>query len=470
MARRKVSEGEPWPEQLEQPRVAESQENYLRPQRWNWYALIRPLDRTLAHQAQQPLPAGFVRNLRFFWLDGLFASISDTFYLSFITLYALAFGASNSQVGAITAVANLLGALSFFPGARLVERVRWRKPLVVWSGGTAARLMLLALALIPFVTGRPELAIALIVVLNGVRAFTANLANPAWTSLVASIVPSFMRGRYLGSRNTAMGLAAMLVVPLAGWLIDRVNRGSGSAVLGYQATFALAFLAGMLATLAFQRIREPGPSGAPPAPEAAGARIALAASAPGFLGFVGAMLVFNLALQVAAPFFNVYLVRELGASTATVGLLTSVSSLMSLVGYQVFSRLVDRKGPLWVLVVSGFIIPVLPLLWILVRQPYQVAFINTLGGFIWAGFNLANFALLLTLTPEAGRPRLVALYQTAVFSSAVIGPILGGFLADAASFQVIFAVSGIGRLIGMGLLVVLTVRPLRELASAAGSP
>jgi MFS family permease len=345
-----------------------------------------------------------------------------------------------------------------------VEQVRWRKPLVVWSGGTVARLMLLALALVPFLTRRPEAAIGLIVALNGVRAFAGNLANPAWTSLVASLVPEFMRGRYLGSRNTAMGVAAMLIVPAAGWLINRVNVAAGSDVLGFQGSFFLAFLAGMLATMAFGRIHEPGPAQQAANPRAAGVAVGLAA-APGFLGFVAAMLVFNLSLQVAAPFFNVYLVRDLGADTTAVGLLAAVSSFMSLVGYQLFSRLVDRKGPLWVVVLTGFIVPALPLLWILVRQPYQVAFINTLGGFSWAGFNLANFALLLRLTPEGQRPRLVALYQTAVFGAAVAGPILGGFLADIASFHLIFAVSGIGRIVGMVMLVALTVRPLRRTGS-----
>ena len=56
-----------------------------------------------------------------------------------------------------------------------------------------------------------------------------------------------------------------------------------------------------------------------------------------------------------------------------------------------FGRLLDKKGALWVMLVCGFTIPVLPLGWIFITAPWQVGIINTLGGFIWAGYNLANF-------------------------------------------------------------------------------
>jgi hypothetical protein len=64
--------------------------DHLRPQRWNWYALVRPLDDSLQRQAQMPVSRGRRRDLRFFWIDGLFAAISENFYLGFVALFALA--------------------------------------------------------------------------------------------------------------------------------------------------------------------------------------------------------------------------------------------------------------------------------------------------------------------------------------------------------------------------------------------
>jgi MFS family permease len=82
------------------------------------------------------------------------------------------------------------------------------------------------------------------------------------------------------------------------------------------------------------------------------------------------------------------------------------------------------------------------------------------AGLVWAGYNLANFALLLELTPASHRPQAVALYQTVVFASAVAGPLLGGWLADTFGFRVVFGTSGAGRLIGIALYVWLAVWPI----------
>jgi len=178
----------------------------------------------------------------------------------------------------------------------------------------------------------------------------------------------------------------------------------------------------------------------------------------GFLGLVASAFIWNLALQIAAPFFNVYLVRELGATTLIVGIAVGATNLSALGGQFLFGRLLDRKGAFWVQTVTGLLIPGLPLVWMIITSPWHVILINLCGGFLWAGYNLANFNLLLKLSPEQQRPRAVALYQTAVFSSAVVGPILGGYLADAVSFKLIFGLSGAGRLVGMLVFLWFTAR------------
>lgn len=436
--------------------------DHLRPQRWNWSALMRPIDQQVVRQTDDVLQPTQVFSLRYFWLDGFFSAVSDNFYLSFIPLFALAYGASNGEVGWLTAVGNLLGAIALFPGAQLAERATRRQPLVLWTGGGIARLALLGLACIPLFVTQPQTAVLLIIALNGLRAFMANFANPAWTAMVADLVPDFARGRYFGSRNMAMGLAALAVTTLAGRLINLVNGWRSSDIAGYQIIFVLSFLFGMVSTFSFSRITEPPISVAAGQEHHRGDLRRILRTYPGFAGLVISAFVWNVALQVAAPFFNVYLVNKLGATAATIGILASVSSLSALAGQQVFGRLLDEKGALWVQQVCGFIIPVLPLTWLIVTAPWQVGMFNLLGGFVWAGYNLSNFNLLLRLTPDEQRPRAVALYQTAVFGGAVLGPLLGGYLADAISFKFIFGLSGAGRLLGMILFTWLTAHALRS--------
>lgn len=440
--------------------------DHLRPQRWNWYLVRLPMERSLDQQAPKPLTIRQVSNLRHFWLDGIFASASESFYLAFIPLFALAYGASNQEVGWITAIGNLAGAAALFPGARLIEKTGNRKSIVLWSGGGAARLMLLLLAFIPLLSLPPLVAIMAITVLNGIRAFAANFANPAWTAMVADIVPEFMRGRYFSVRNITMGLSTLVCSVAAGWLIRSGNQWQDGSFFGYQLSFSMAFLIGMASTYQFARLREPHSIHHGEQVRQSGSLIDAIKSSPGYLGFVLSGFVWNFALQVAAPFFNVYLVTHLGANAGTVGLFASISSLTAMVGQLVFGKVLDRRGAVFLQLVTGLPIVLLPVMWIFYTAPWQAGVNNIFGGFLWAGFNLANFNLLLQVTPNVGRARAVALYQTGVFASAFIGPLLGGYLADTVSFNAIFLLSGIGRLAGIAIFVVMTYIPLRRLSAA----
>ncbi len=437
--------------------------DHLYPHRWNWGGLMEPLDRTLERGAPVPITREVKLRLRYFWLHGLCNAISDAFYLSFIPLFALAYGATTGQIGWLTATANLLAAISLFPGARAIEWMGGkRKPIVNWSFGGIGRFAVLSLACLPLFGFDPALAIVLIIMLNGLRAFMDNFSNPAWTAIVADIVPRAMRGRYFGQRNVAMGMATLICTPVAGWLISTANHWSNLPVLGYQLAFTITFGVGMLSTLSFHRISEPEAESQTTTRHHRGDLRRAIKKSPGFLGLIISAFVWNMALQIAAPFFNVYLVNGLGATAYMVGLVTSVSSMSALVGQPIFSRLLDHRGALWVQRLTGLLIPFLPAAWMLITAPWQVAIVNIFGGMLWAGYNLANFNLLLELSPDEQRPRAVALYQTAVFSSAVLGPMLGGYLADAVSFQLIFGLSAAGRIVGMLIFLWLAARPARQ--------
>lgn len=425
----------------------------LRPQRWLSSFIINPLDRSLSRLGVELASSGRLIGLRYFWFDGLFATMSDNFYITFIPLFALAYNASSATIGIMTAVANLLGTVALFPGARLAERSRFLKPIVVASGGMVGRLVLIVLIAFPFFTISPALGVLIIIAVNAVRSFTGNFGNPAWTALAAELVPSEARGRYFGMRNTIMGVAALATAPFAGWIIEAGNRSAGMPHFGYQLLFLMALITGMSSTYCYNRI--PEPQGVPlerRAHRKGDLRRTLATNRA-FTGLVASAFVWNLALQTAGPFFNVYLVTKLNGSDATVGTATGIANLTNLVGLFVFSRLIDRKGNKWVVRLSGFIIPLLPLSWVFMKQIWEVYLNNVFSGFLWAGYNLASFNLLLELTPDEQRPRAVAFYQTVVFTAAVIGPALGGYLADVASFKSVFTLSFVGRYLAMFIFV-----------------
>ena len=392
------------------------------------------------------------------WWDGLVSSISESFITNFVNPFALALTATNTQIGWLSSLANLASALALFPGARLVERTGHRKRIVVLTSGGAARLLLLAIALVPTLI-QGQAAIYAFIALIALRAFFSQLGYPAWSSLVADLVPASIRGRYFASRNIALAVAALIFTPLAGKLAASLGLPQG-----YQVGFFVAGLIGFIATAIFSRI--PEPPQAHPASAAKGQQEgvwSILRGHPQFAGFTAVAFLWNLALMVAGPFFSVYLVRDLGASPVLIGLLAAAFSLANILGQRVWGKLNDRRGAAWVMRLTGFMIPAIPLLWSIVPNPWYLLAVEFFSGFTWAGYSLANFNLLLGLAPSAQRARFTAIYQVSVFGAACVGPLLGSALANAFSIRPLFWISAAGRLVA-SVLFLFTVREDHEIA------
>jgi MFS family permease len=374
--------------------------------------------------------------------DGFFSAASDNIILTYIVLYVLALGATRAQIGLMSALSSLSAALLLLPGAMMAESWKSRKLLVVITGGGFARLAILFLVFVPFFVNG-ELAIILAMALSITRDSLNNLAMPGWISLTADIIPLSWRGRYFASRNIAMGISGMLATILVGEVITR-----SGVPAGYQIAMGIAFTLGLFSTFSFSRIIE----APPPAPVQKLNFLTLQnllrdqRSHPGFMLLCATAALWNFSLNIAGPFFNVYLVENLKATASAVGIVTIVTSISSLFVQRFFGVLTDRWGPRQVQLITGLLIPILPFSWVFVRSPWHVIPINLLSGILWAGYSLASFNFLLAFTPEDQRARYSALYQLIVTLSLSAGAVLGGQIATHFGYAAIFICSGVGRL------------------------
>ncbi len=403
-------------------------------------------------------------NLRWFWLDGLFAQVVEAITLAFIPLYVLALGATRAQIGWMSALSSLSAALLLLPGATLANRRGQRKLICLVSGGGIGRVILLVLASLPLLLNGPlvvQIAMGLVILREAVN----NLALPAWVALTADIIPFQWRGRYFGSRNFAMGLAGMATTLIVGQLLTRIN-GLG----GYQWMLGLAFAVGMLSTGSFARLREPladpvgapGPVGGAAPPAARPSLLHHFRAHPEFLVFCAITALWNFSLNVAGPFFNIYIVDQvegLRGDAGFVALASVVQSLSGLPGQRIFGALSDRWGPRRVQQLTGLLIPLLPLAWAFVTSPWHPLLINSVGGFLWAGFTLANFNFLLALSPEDQRPAYTALYQIVVLGALAAGAAVGGVVVGWWGYKPLFIFSAVGRFVAALLFAKFVTSP-----------
>jgi MFS family permease len=183
-----------------------------------------------------------------------------------------------------------------------------------------------------------------------------------------------------------------------------------------------------------------------------------------FVLYLVSIAIWNVALTAAGPFFNVYLVRNLHASTAMVGFLSALPALTGLAGVVYFGRMMDQRGTKWVMAVNAVLIPLLPAAWMIITAAWQVIFINSFGGLVWAGYNLALLNMVMVMAPPEKRARYSAAFQTVTFASSFAGPMLGGFVIDAMGFKAVFLLSAIGRLASSAILLRFVEHPHDEQA------
>jgi MFS family permease len=419
---------------------------------------IRQRLQTLDLFATRGIARHYRKGMRAFWLDSVFASISGAFLLTYVPLYALAFGATNTQIGSLSSTASLLSMLAPIPGAQLTEKWGSRRKVVtaVWS---VVRSLSFLLLLIPFfVSG--QAAILAVIVLWSLRAGLANLAHPAWVSLSGDIIPPERRGRFFSSRNMAMALCSMAFVPLAGQIIDWAGEPQG-----YQWSFGLSALFGYAALYFYAQIPE-STLATSQKTKRDKLHTTFKQAFVGnrtFLLFTLIAMLWNFSLQLGGPFFSVFQVKELGTTPGTMGWLSMVMSVTGLIGQFFWGRIVDRRNSRWVLAACALSIPILPFIWYFLSKPWHAVFVRIPSGFLWAGFNLASFNLQLELSDPKRRTQAAAGYTTLIGLANIVGPIIGSTIVDTRGYYWDFALSGLGRLVG-GILFVLLLKPFAHLS------
>ncbi|MBE7518213.1 MAG: MFS transporter [Thermoflexaceae bacterium] len=415
-------------------------------------------DHTGARIAASEVP----RALRSFWADGFFAAGQDAFILAYLPLLITALGGGPFQVGLLSASTSLGALLALYPGALISRRAKSRRWVVVFYAGILGRLLLLGAALVVAIADA-NAALYSVIGLFTVRAFLGNLTLPAWTALAADVIPEHMRSRYFASRNFAMSMATLTITPVGGLLLDLMGFPGG-----YVAALGVSFALGMMATFAYARIPEPSRLREVAARPRAGPR-ATWRNGP-FRRFVAATFALHFATMIAGPFFTVHLKNNLGATNFEVGWLTTASPMAGLAALLIGGELQHRRGALWMTRVSLLVLPTLPLMWAMIDAPWMVLAPNIAGGFIWAAFNLANFQLLLEVTPEDQREEYVAVFHMSVFAALFVAPFLGSLIVAEWGYRTAFVISGLGRLCSTALFffaVRPTSRPAGECPPAA---
>lgn len=400
------------------------------------------------------LPEEKRRNLTRFFFDGLFAAASDKIILTYLSIYLLTQGASRQQVGLLSSLSNLAAAFLLLPAAMLVERTGKRKQITLTSAG-GSRFVLLSLAVLPMIFGSSKTMVWVLLGLALLRETLNNIGYPGWMALTGDIVPLEGRGRYFGARNFVMGLSGIITALLIGQAITRIGEP-----LGYQVSFILAVVLGLISMSFFGRIKDPKHADKENRIIQNNLKEILASlkGETPFILYCVFTALWNFSLNIAGPFFSVYMVDTLHFTAAVIGVITVSNAISNLLVQRRIGLLADRWGNRNLSIIFVLLIPLVPLIWgTWVKNSWQAILIETLSGIAWGGYNLLSFNILLTKTPEQQRARFSAFYQIVVTLSLGLGAAVGSYLIPMINFKGVTLVSAAGRLMA-GFLFILLVK------------
>ena len=390
--------------------------------------------------------------------EGSYSSVMSGMTSEYVTPFALALNASNSQIGFLSSFAGIISPIAQIFGSKLIEKYSRKAIIVLFV--TLQALMWLPVALLALFFWRGILTEYLpffLIGFYGIYAIFGALAGPAWFSLMGDLVPDGIRGKYFSGRNKVASIVVMASAITASFILDYFKT-KGLVLLGFATLFIIATIFRLLSANLFRKHYEP--------------QLKLndgyyfsfwqfvkKAPSNNFGRFVIFVAIFYFAVYLASPFFAVYMLKDLGFSYKTLMLVNLSATFFSIIFMSAWGKFADQYGNKKLLKLGAILIGLMPILWILSPSPIYLFLVPQLvSGIGWAAFNLAASNFIYDAVTRERRAICVAYYNMLIGIGIFLGAGIGGILAQhltisfMSTLLFIFLISGVARLLASFML------------------
>jgi len=370
----------------------------------------------------------------FFGLGAGFASSA-----AIIPLFVSQLTHSALLIGLVPAIHNVGWQLPQLLTAGWISRAKRYKPLMLWMT-IHERVPYLGLAIValcvPFTTKQTALIMTfLMLIWQGLGSGLA--ANP-WMNMVTKVMPQELHGTFFGTQSAAYNGMAGLSAIIAGLILEKM-----ASPYNYSLCFALTFgfMCVSYAFLSTTREPESPPNPSDPSYTYLDQSLEILKRDTNFQIFLGIRMLSQFAAMGFA-FYVIYAVRQFGMSDAAAGIMVAIL----LIGQVILSPLMGRWGDRWShrgmmsLGALGAALSAL-LAWRATSASwfYAVYILEAIATVaIWTVPNALSVSFAKN---EEERPLYIGLSNTLCAPVTILAPVLGGWLADAASFGVTFIIS-----------------------------
>lgn len=388
------------------------------------------------------------KNYKYVQVDAIAIGLTSA-AAPFLPVFLARLGASNLQIGLLTAMPGVTGLLlAVFIGRFL----QGRRNIVPWF--SASRLLVVssyaATGLAPFIV--PEEYLVMTVLAIWALATIPQTALAVCFSVVMNAVAGpDHRFDLMSRRWSILGLTNAVTVALAGQVLELFNFP-----INYQVVFTGLSIGGLLSYYYSSRIVLPD---SPPPPSLPGRTISqrvteyfrLVLAHTDFVHFSVRRFVFQFGMLLATPLLPIYYVREVQASDAWIGYFSTAQTATLLIGYFLWPGQSRERGSRFVILCSTLGLSLYPALVAATQSEMILLVLAALSGVFQAGLDLVFFDELMKTVPIEYSATFVSLAQSMTYLATVFAPLVGTFLSDQIGLAGALIASSLIRLVGFAL-------------------
>ena len=404
-----------------------------------------------------------VRNsLRYSVLDASAYSAMLGLTQNYISPLALELNATTTQIGLLSSIPSLAMAFSQLSAPYLSARAGSRKGLILPMVFMHA-IMFVPILLVPYLFHFS--AVWWLIGFVTVSVVLGAIANPAWGSMMADLVPERLRGKYFGFRGQVSGfITQVFSYGAAGILL----LFTGNIFVGYAILFGSATVFRLLSFTFISRQYEPKL----PVTKEQGPSLLEIIKNVGSSNLGKFMIFFSLidfCTMISGPFFTVFMFRDLHFNYLYYCIVSSASQLSVLVFLPFWGRRADKWGNLKVVRIATALIWLVPIFWVFSDNIVYLAFANIVSGFAWSGFSLSGVNFAYDASTPQERTKQLAVFGAMDGLACCIGAALGGFIAPhlppllGYPLRTLFVISGVLR----GVVALLFLRQIKEVRNVS---
>ncbi len=368
--------------------------------------------------AQTPL-ASFERNLYNSKQEGVWGAAMNGLSMSFLAPLAIAMGATSSVIALFSSLPGLVGSWSQLGASSLISMIPNRRMVIVLSSFLTA-LVWIPIILLPFLSTNIYILIGIVCL----YAILGNIVQPVWTSLMGDLVPESRRGFFFAQRSKYIVLVMFVSMIAAGLVLSVIGEQS---YYGFAIIFSAACICQLVSTYYKSQLED-----APVSPRKPAAFSFLDFLHKGRKTHFGRFVLFaaliKCAVNIAHPFFAVYMISYLKFDYLTFTLILSSSVIFKYLTMNQWGRFIDKRGNRIVITRTSIFVPLIALLWVLSPNPIYLFFVEALSGIVWAGLDLAISNYVFDAVRPENRIKCTAYYNTIVGKAVFVGASIGGLI------------------------------------------